>query len=170
MRLRLILALAVACGLASAAGTYLVVRSMRLQTSQARGLDALGADGKLHVVVQPAAPPTEERIRACQSNFHTINTAVQAYFAQNREWPGRVSDMLPNTADFAFTTPVGLKGGQLTNMPVCPFETPTSSKPYNLVAVREDPTDASSPIVGYLTDWHNHWRTGQWRDATEYVP
>jgi prepilin-type N-terminal cleavage/methylation domain-containing protein len=110
------------------------------------------------------------RVRACQSNFKIINTAVQAYFAQNKEWPDEVSDMLPNTADFAFTTPAGLKGGQLTEVPICPFETPTNLKPYNLVEVHEDPADASTPIVGCETDWKGHWETAQWQNADTHVP
>ena len=111
------------------------------------------------------------RVRACQSNFKIVNTALQAYFAQNKEWPDEVADMLPNTADFAFTTPAGLSGGQLTEMPICPFETaPANLKPYNLVEVRENPSDTSTPIVGYVTDWHGHWLTAQWQNVTEHVP
>jgi len=110
------------------------------------------------------------RVRACQSNFKIVNTALQAYFAQNKEWPDEVADMLPNTADFAFTTPAGLKGGQLTEVPICPFETSTNLKPYNLVEVHEDPADAGTPIVGYVMDWNGHWATAQWQNATEHVP
>jgi type II secretory pathway pseudopilin PulG len=110
------------------------------------------------------------RVRACQSNFKIINTALQAYFAQNKEWPDEVTDMLPNTADFAFTTPVGLRGGQLTEVPICPFETPTNLKPYNLVEVHEDPADTNTPIVGYVTDWNLHWETAQWQNTNEHEP
>lgn len=126
---------------------------------------ALNADGKLHVVVEPAPPPDIERVRVCQSNIRIINTAVQAYFAQNKEWPDEVSDMLPNTANFASTTPAGLTGGQLVEMPICPF-----GAPYRLAAVREDPADTRTPIVGYLTDWKGHWPTYRWQDATEHLP
>jgi general secretion pathway protein G len=110
------------------------------------------------------------RVRACQSNFKIVNTAVQAYFAQNKEWPDELSDMLPNTADFAFTTPAGLKGGQLTEVPICPFETPTNLKPYNLTPVYEDPSDPSTPVVGYVMDWDGHWESAQWQNASEHVP
>ncbi len=110
------------------------------------------------------------RVRSCQSNYKIVNTAVQAYFAQNKEWPDQISDMLPNTADFAFTTPPGLKGGQLTEVPICPFETPTNLKPYNLIAVNEDPSDPTTPIVGYVMDWAGHWETAQWQNASEHEP
>jgi type II secretory pathway pseudopilin PulG len=109
------------------------------------------------------------RVRSCQSNFKIVNTAVQAYFAQNKEWPDEVSDMLPNTPDFAFTTPAGLKGGQLTEVPICPFEAATAI-PYNLVPVYEDPSDSSTPVVGYVMDWAGHWATAQWQNATEHEP
>jgi len=110
------------------------------------------------------------RVRACQSNFKIINTALQAYFAQNKEWPDEVSDMLPNTSDFAFTTPVGLRGGQLTEVPICPFETATNLKPYNLVEIHEDPGNTDTPIVGYMTDYELHWATAQWQNTTEHEP
>jgi prepilin-type N-terminal cleavage/methylation domain-containing protein len=111
------------------------------------------------------------RVRSCQSNFKIINTAVQAYFAQNKEWPDEVSDMLPNTADFQFTTPAGLKGGQLTEVPICPFESaPDNMKPYEIVMINEDPGDPSTPIVGCETDWNGHWANAQWQGATEHEP
>jgi len=109
------------------------------------------------------------RVRACQSNFKIINTAVQAYFAQNKDWPTEVTDMLP-PGDPQATTPAGMKGGQLTELPICPFETATSLKPYDLVEVYEDPNDATTPVVGVVTDWNGHWETQQWQNANEHVP
>jgi hypothetical protein len=165
MRLRLVLLLAVVCGLASAAGAYLVIRYARPQRLHARVLNAVDEEGELHVVVEPAPPPHIQRVQTCQFNTRAINVAVQAYFAQNKQWPDEVSDMLPNTANFASTTPAGLTGGQLTEMPICPF-----GAPYQLAAVHEDPADTSTPIVGYLTDWKGHWPTYRWQDATEHLP
>lgn len=109
------------------------------------------------------------RVRACQSNFKIINTAVQAYFAQNKEWPTDVTDMLP-PGDPQATTPAGMKAGQLTELPICPFETATSLKPYDLSIVYEDPADATSPVVGVVSDWNGHWATMQWQNATEHIP
>ncbi|UCC67374.1 MAG: prepilin-type N-terminal cleavage/methylation domain-containing protein [Armatimonadota bacterium] len=109
------------------------------------------------------------RVRACQSNFKIINVAVQAYFAQNKEWPTDVTDML-TPGDAQATTPAGMKGGQLTELPLCPFETALSLKPYDLVPLYEDPADATSPQVGVETDWAGHWATQQWQNATEHLP
>jgi prepilin-type N-terminal cleavage/methylation domain-containing protein len=109
------------------------------------------------------------RVRACQSNFKIINTAVQAYFAQNKDWPTEVSDMLP-PGDPLATTPPGMKAGQLTELPICPFESATSPKPYDVVEVHEDPGDATSPVVGVVTDWNGHWETMQWQNATKHLP
>jgi len=111
------------------------------------------------------------RVRACQSNSKIINTAVQAYFAQNKVWPSEgetaILEMLPPDNDAA-ATPAGLKGGQLTEMPVCPFATTTDPIPYELVAVYEDPNDAGTPQVGVVTDWTGHWPSAQWQNATEH--
>ena len=109
------------------------------------------------------------RVRACQSNFKIINTSVQLYFAQNKEWPQEVGDML-SPGDPAATTPGGMKGGQLTELPICPFETATSPKPYDLVEVYEDPADPSTPQVGVQTDWNGHWPTQLWQNASEHLP
>ncbi len=109
------------------------------------------------------------RVRACQSNFKIINIASQAYFAQNKEWPVDVTDML-SPGDPVATTPAGLKGGQLTELPICPFETAVSLKPYGLVEIHEDPNDATSPVVGVETDWAGHWLNAQWQAADEHVP
>ena len=109
------------------------------------------------------------RVRACQSNFKIINTAVQLYFAQNKEWPAEVTDMLV-PGDPQATTPGGMKGGQLTELPICPFETATSLKPYELVELHEDPNDLTTPIVGVETDWHGHWETQLWQNASEHEP
>lgn len=111
------------------------------------------------------------RVRACQSNFKIVNTAVQAYFAQNKVWPAETAigifEMLPPDNDDA-ATPGGLKGGQLTEMPICPFATTVDPVPYELVAVYEDPADAGTPQVGVVMDWTGHWPTAQWQNATEH--
>ena len=109
------------------------------------------------------------RVRACQSNFKIVNIAVQAYFAQNKEWPVDVTDML-TPGDPLITTPAGMKGGQLTELPICPFETALSPKPYDLNLVYEDPIDPGSPQVGVVTDWTAHWLTQQWQNADEHQP
>ena len=113
------------------------------------------------------------RVRACQSNFKIVNTAVQAYFAQNKVWPSEGSlgifEMLPPDNDDA-VTPVGLKGGQLTEMPICPFATIADPIPYELVAVYEDPSDPGTPQVGVVMDWTTHWPSAQWQSATEHGP
>lgn len=109
------------------------------------------------------------RVRACASNFKIVNTAVQLYFAQNKEWPAEVTDML-NPSDPASTTPAGLKGGQLTELPICPFETATNPKPYELTQLHEDPNDATTPVVGVETDWNGHWADLRWQTAEEHVP
>jgi len=97
------------------------------------------------------------RVRACASNLKIVNTSVQPYFAQNKEWPTEVSDMLNPTGPLA-TSPVGLKGGQLTELRVCSFETATNPKPYDLVELHEDPDDATTPLVGVETNWDGHWQ------------
>ncbi|NIR01588.1 MAG: prepilin-type N-terminal cleavage/methylation domain-containing protein [Gemmatimonadales bacterium] len=116
------------------------------------------------------------RLRACQSNFKIINTAVQAYFAQNKEWPDEVSDMLPadSTTPVA-TTPTGLVGGQLTEMPICPFSTATTTYNYVLAAVYADGTTVApatgavsspdNPLVGVVTNWDEHWASPEWQTA-----
>ena len=109
------------------------------------------------------------RVRACQSNFKIVNISVQAYFAQNKEWPVDVTDML-TPGDPLVTTPAGMKGGQLTELPICPFETALSLKPYDLTPLYEDPADATSPQVGVETDWAGHWAVQQWQNADEHLP
>ncbi len=108
------------------------------------------------------------RVRSCQANMKIINTAAQAYFAQNKEWPDEVSDML--SADVpGCTTPAGLKGGQLTEVPICPFDV-NGNHPYDMVPVHEDPSDPSTPIVGYVVDWTNHFENAAWQNATTHLP
>ena len=111
----------------------------------------------------------QARVRACQSNFTIVNTSVQLYFAQNKAWPTEVTDML-TPGDPQATTPAGMKGGQLTELPLCPFETATTLKPYELVELHEDPNDATTPLVGVETDWQGHWETQQWQNASEHEP
>jgi prepilin-type N-terminal cleavage/methylation domain-containing protein len=115
------------------------------------------------------------RVRACQSNFKIINTAVQAYFAQNHVWPTDVTDMLPPD-DPAATAVAPLVGGQLTETPICPFATVDAPIPYDLVEVLQDGTTQpagggdtpGNPVVGVVSDWTNHWPTAQWQNATEH--
>jgi prepilin-type N-terminal cleavage/methylation domain-containing protein len=111
------------------------------------------------------------RVRACQSNFKIVNTAVQAYFAQNKVWPSEgelgIFEMLPPDNDDA-ATPGGLAGGQLTEMPICPFATDADPIPYTLIAVYEDPAVPSTPQVGVVMDWTGHWPTAQWQNSTEH--
>jgi general secretion pathway protein G len=111
------------------------------------------------------------RVRACQSNFKIVNTAVQAYFAQNKVWPTEgttgIFEMLPPDNDQAIDVSP-LRGGQLTEMPICPFATEADPIPYELVAVYEDPADPSTPQVGVVMDWSGHWPTAQWQNATEH--
>jgi len=115
------------------------------------------------------------RVRACQSNFKIINTAVQAYFAQNKEWPDEVPDMLPPDATVpAPTTPANLVGGQLTEMPLCPFDTATTTHDYVLQAVLQDGTvggagTPANPQIGVVTSWAEHWATAQWQTASNHV-
>jgi len=109
------------------------------------------------------------RVRACQSNFKIINTAVQAYFAQNKAWPDEVENMLPPD-DLNYVALAGVtdpRGGQLTEMPICPFDT-DGSVTYDLVPVYENPSDATTPQVGVVTDWTNHWLTSEWQKAIEH--
>ncbi len=108
------------------------------------------------------------RVRACQSNFKIVNIAVQAYFAQNKEWPLFVGNMLP-PGDPAALPVAGMKGGQLTELPICPFEAAVPI-PYNLNVVYEDPADATSPQVGVETDWAGHWTVQQWQNSDEHLP
>jgi prepilin-type N-terminal cleavage/methylation domain-containing protein len=107
------------------------------------------------------------RVRACQSNFKIINVTAQAYFAQNKAWPAVVDDMIQGTA------PAGMKGGQLTERPICPFDTSVdgSDKPYLLVAVHEDPNDNTTPQVGVETSPAGHFAAGTpWQTATVHEP
>ena len=112
------------------------------------------------------------RVRACQANTKIVNTAVQAYFAQNKAWPADVSDMLPPEATNPVpTTPAGQIGGQLTEMPICPFEVaPGNLKPYNLVALYATPGDSSTPQVGVVVNYDNHFADAQWQSAAEHLP
>ncbi len=151
MRFRWVLLIVLACAVSSAALTYAVLRFVRPQAIQARRVRSI------------------EDARACQLNFRAIDIAAQAYFAQNKAWPANVTDMLPPGYPQA-TTPASMKGGQLTRLPVCPFDTPTDPKPYNLLEIREDPTDAWSPVVGVLTDWRGHWANPQWSVEPEHLP
>jgi len=115
------------------------------------------------------------RVRSCQSNFKIINTAVQAYFAQNKEWPTAVSDMLPpDSTTPAPTTPAGLVGGQLTEMPICPFDTATTTHAYVLQAVLADGTIGAAatpdnPQIGVVTSWAEHWQTSQWQTSDTHL-
>ena len=68
------------------------------------------------------------------------------------------------------TTPAGLRGGQLAEPPMCPFETATSPKPYALVPVYQIPGDATIPIVGVETDWNGHWFSPRWCDTDKHLP
>jgi prepilin-type N-terminal cleavage/methylation domain-containing protein len=122
------------------------------------------------------------RVRACQANMKIINTAVQAYFAQNREWPAAVTDMLPpDSTNPAPTTPGGLRGGQLTEMPICPFDdaTPPAEHEYVLLDVMADGTTGpaggggtiGNPVVGVVTDPSQHWAAGTpWQSTDTHLP
>ena len=113
------------------------------------------------------------RVRACQANMKILNTAVQAYFAQNKVWPSAgetgVKEMLPPDNADALTPPT-MKGGQLTEMPICPFATATVLKPYELVAVYETPGDSGTPQVGVVTNWDGHFKDSKWQSASEHEP
>ena len=113
------------------------------------------------------------RVHACQSNFKIINTASQAYFAQNKVWPDTVNTMLPNSnAGWLGNANGGPdKGGQLTELPICPFDTTTDGTgiPYQLVDVLE--SDSTSPVVGRETAITGHFTTattGPWQTATTH--
>ncbi|MFB3880476.1 MAG: type II secretion system protein [Armatimonadota bacterium] len=113
------------------------------------------------------------RVRSCQANMKILNTAVQAYFAQNKAWPTAVTDMLPADAtNPAPTTPANMVGGQLTENPICPFDTDGvgGAMEYTLVEVHQDPADASSPVVGCVTDWNGHFADSAWQSASEHEP
>jgi general secretion pathway protein G len=111
------------------------------------------------------------RVHACQANFKIINTAAQAYFAQNKEWPSvgaqGVDDMLQTTP------PAGKKRGQLTEKPICPFDTMAdgSGKPYMLQAVYETPDDPNTAQVGVEVAADNHFAASPalWQTATEHL-
>lgn len=111
------------------------------------------------------------RVRSCQANMKIINTAVQAYFAQNKVWPTAgetgIFEMLPPDNTDA-QTPPGLKGGQLTEMPICPFATDTTPIPYELVEVHEDPNDDTTPVVGVVTDYTGHFADAKWQSASAH--
>ena len=106
------------------------------------------------------------RLNACKSNFKIINTAAQAYFAQNKVWPETVADMITKTG----TRPDGeaFRSGQLTETPICPW-----SVPYELKTVGEDasnPVSATNPQVGVETDPANHFAdVANWQNATMHV-
>ena len=112
------------------------------------------------------------RVHACQANFKIINTSAQAYFAQNKEWPSigaqGVDDMLQTTASG------GKKRGQLTERPICPFDTQAdgSGKPYLLQAVYETPGDDTTAQVGVEVAPDNHFAASPalWQTATEHLP
>ena len=112
------------------------------------------------------------RVRACQSNYKIINTSVQAYFAQNKAWPTLVTDMLqPGTP--GATTPATMKGGQLTERPICPFDTTAdgSGRPYLLEPIYETPGDSGTPQIGVQTALTNHFVTaGVWQTAGVHDP
>jgi prepilin-type N-terminal cleavage/methylation domain-containing protein len=106
------------------------------------------------------------RVRSCQANFKIINTAVQAYFAQNKAWPTDVTDMLP-TGMTGATTPAGETGGQLTEDPICPFDTASGTPhAYELL----DVLDASGAVIGKVTDYQQHWATAAWQSASSHLP
>jgi type II secretory pathway pseudopilin PulG len=113
------------------------------------------------------------RVRSCQANMKIVNTAVQAYFAQNKVWPTAgqtgIFEMLPpDNADAQ--RPAGTIGGQLTEMPICPFATATSPIAYELVEVHQNPDDSTSPIVGVVVAWTGHFSTsqGRWQSASDH--
>ncbi|MGD0112629.1 MAG: prepilin-type N-terminal cleavage/methylation domain-containing protein [Armatimonadota bacterium] len=119
------------------------------------------------------------RVHACQSNFKIINTAAQAYFAQNKAWPTQVTDMLQGAQG---TAPKGLSGGQLTEAPICPFDVAGAggtTHPYTLLAVLNDGTTAAigggtaaNPQVGVEVDPAGHFdnTTGPWQSAATHLP
>jgi type II secretory pathway pseudopilin PulG len=108
------------------------------------------------------------RVRACQANMKIINLAASTYFAQNKEWPDEVSDMLsPEVA--GVTTPATMKGGQLTEVPICPFDV-DGNHPYEMVPVYEDPGDTGTPVVGYVVNWDGHFDNASWQSATTHKP
>jgi general secretion pathway protein G len=115
------------------------------------------------------------RVRACQSNFKIINTAVQAYFAQNKEWPTEVEDMLPPDSTVPVpTTPAGLVGGQLTEMPICPFDTTTTAHDYVLLSVLADGSigvagTPLNPQIGVVSSWAEHWSSAQWQTSDTHL-
>jgi general secretion pathway protein G len=115
------------------------------------------------------------RVRACQSNFKIVNTAVQAYFAQNKEWPVEVEDMLPPDSTVPVpTTPAGLVGGQLTEMPICPFDTATVTHDYVLLSVLADGSigvagTPLNPQIGVVSSWAEHWANAQWQTADTHL-
>ena len=127
-----------------------------------------GSAQRRGIVPRPLAATDIGKVRECQSNMKIINTAAQAYFAQNHEWPDEVSDMLPPGSPRA-TTPAGLMGGQLTERPVCPFGVHGSHR-YEMVPVHESPNDPSTPVVGYVVDWMGHFRSADWSRATVHEP
>lgn len=104
------------------------------------------------------------RVRSCQANMKVINTAAQAYFAQNKAWPVNVSDMMVGST----TAPAGMKTGQLTEDSVCPFETADTPYPYQLVPVAEDGSSnvgPANPQVGVVVDYSNHFDDSNWQSA-----
>jgi len=110
------------------------------------------------------------RVRSCQANMKIINTAAQAYFAQNHAWPVLVSDMMVGSQ----TAPTGMSAGQLTEDPVCPFTTDTTGTQYNynLVQVAEDGTSnvaADNPQVGVVVDYTNHFASASWQSAMTHL-
>jgi len=110
------------------------------------------------------------RVRSCQANMKIINTAAQAYFAQNKAWPTEVNNMLDPSVPGA-DVPAGMKGGQLTEVPICPFDQPPdNAKPYVMVPVYEDPGNTTTPVVGYVVDWNEHFANANWQSATVHEP
>jgi general secretion pathway protein G len=110
------------------------------------------------------------RVRSCQANMKIINTACQAYFAQNKEWPTDVANMLDPSVPDAIPVP-GMKGGQLTEVPICPFDTVNTPHPYVLEEIHEDPGNpGGTPIVGYVVRWQQHFADAKWQSATVHEP
>jgi len=111
------------------------------------------------------------RVRACQANMKIINTAAQAYFAQNRVWPDEVANMLEPGNPSYVELVSGAKAGQLTETPLCPFSV-DGSHPYVLEPVYEDPGNTGTPVVGCVVAWDDHFTdsNGNWQSADRHDP